>query len=128
VEVTITRPDGVVAYHATITNADEARRIQRMLNGALDLTISRSVSTNCGMPPVTTHTSYTYDFRFVIAGITTQEFKTEHGGCLLRETTLGISLAPFDEGRFNPLTTAEWSALLGISPALPDMPASGRHS
>src|SRR5690242_7588867 len=133
VEVTISRPAplgnpsarSIVAYHANITDADEARRIQRMLNGAFDLTISRSVSTVCGMPPVTTLTSYTYDFRFAIAGITTQEFRTEQGGCLLQETTLGISFAPFDEGRFNPLTALEWSALLGISPALPDLPARG---
>jgi len=124
VEITISRPNGTAAYHANITNADKAQRIQSMLNGAFDLTISRSVSTVCGMPPVTTLTSYTYDFRFAIAGITTQEFRTEQGGCLLQETTLGISFAPFDEGRFNPHTALEWSALLGISPALPDVPAS----
>lgn len=124
VEVTISRPDGTMAYHANITNADKARRIQHMLNGALDLTIWQNVSTVRGMPTVTTLTSYTYDFRFAIAGIATQEFRTEQGGCLLQEATLGVSRAPFDEGRFNPLTAAGWSELLGISPALPDVPAS----
>lgn len=132
VEVTISRPAplgnpsarSIVAYHALIRDTNEARRIQRMLNGALDLTILRSVSTRCGMPPVTTRTSYTYDFRFAIASVTTQEFRTEQGGCLLQAATLGVSLAPYDEGRFNPHTASGWSALLGISPALPDVPAS----
>src|SRR5690242_4284071 len=93
VEVTIARPSGAVVYHHTITDGEQARRIQRILNTARGYGIFDNGPVCGGAYPLGPSLVYHYDFRFAIAGVTTQVFTTQslaEIGCLLQRSTLGF--------------------------------------
>ncbi len=123
VEVTISRPSvgsAAVVYHAMITDGEQARRIQHILNDDAPLcpllTCGRAPA--CSIGPDQDRRFYTFDFRFSVAGVPTQRF-TAGRGCFMSMNTLGI---PSLDTRLDPLDAAGWSALLGIVPALPEAP------
>jgi hypothetical protein len=123
VEVTISHPSttgAAVVYHATITNGEQARRIQRILNDDAPLCplLTCGSAPACSTGPDEDRRFYTFDFRFSVAGVPTQTF-TAGRGCFMSMKTLGV---PSLDTRLDPLDAAGWSALLGISPALPETP------
>jgi hypothetical protein len=124
VDVTISRPNGTVAYHATITDSNDVRHLHSLLNGARAYPgpnlLIRADMPPCYYGPDYDQHFYHYEARFAIAGIPTQVFQAGKG-CFMDEITVGFG-SP--DVRYDPLTTAGWSALLGIAPALPDVPAS----
>ena len=124
VEVTITRPNGAVAYHANITDSDEVRHLHSLLNDVRAYSspnpLIRASMPPCYYGPDYDRHFYHYKAVFSIAGIPMQVFEAGNG-CFMDEVTLGFS-SP--DVRYDPLDASGWSALLGISPALPDVPAS----
>jgi hypothetical protein len=124
VEVTIARPNGAVVYHRTITDGEQVRRIQHILNNTRAYGIFDNGPICSGAYPLGPSPVYYYNFSFSIAGVTTQAFTTQSSaevGCLLQRSTLGF-MSISASGYQNPLTASGWSALLGISPTLPDVP------
>jgi hypothetical protein len=124
VEVTIARPDGTVAYNANITDGNEVQRLHRLLNDVRAYPgpnpLIRASMPPCYYGPDYDQHFYSYEVRFSIAGLPTQVFEAGKG-CFMDEFTLGFG-SP--DVRYDPLTASGWSALLGIAPALPDVPAS----
>lgn len=126
VEVTISRPGAigslhgstVVVYHRVVTDMGTVRRLQGILNGARVYHFPYETVQGCYFGGDQERHFYTYDARFMSSGVTTQEF-IAGDGCFMSLTTRG-EYSP--DTRLDPLDAAGWSAVLDISPPLPDVP------